>query len=277
MPLQGDLSEFSLSDIIQLVDLSKQTGAVHISGELEGKKIEGWIYFRNGVVISARFGRLLPQEALYTLFTLPSGSFIFEEAADLPPREINASNEMLIMEGIRRVDEWNSIKERIPPLDTVLGLAMTVDGRQPEVSLAPEEWRVLTLVDGRNTLAEIADRSGLGEFRTCQIIVQLLESNLIEKKEIHVGERLFDELGRIAMDNLGHSARVLLEDAFRRQGVDPKGDAEPAQVLAICSGFERSISLLVGPSRAKRLVEDMRTRARQIFGDGVWESGIQKK
>jgi hypothetical protein len=276
MPLQGDLKEFSLSDIIQLVDLSKQTGAVHISGELDGKKVEGWIYFRSGVVISARFGRLPPDEALYTLFTLPSGSFVFDEGVDLPSREINDSNEVLIMEGIRRVDEWNTIRDRTPPLDTVLGLAMTLNERRPEVSLAPEEWRILTLVDGRNTVAEIAERCGLGEFRTCQIIVRLLDAQLIEKKEIHVGERLFEELGRIAVDNLGHSARVLLEDAFRRQKVDPKGDALPAEVNAICSGFERSISLLVGPSRAKRLVEDMRSRARQIFGEGVWDAGIQE-
>ena len=276
MPLQGDLKEFSLSDIIQLVDLSKQTGAVHIAGELDEKKVEGWIYFRSGVVISARFGRLPPEEALYTLFTLPAGTFVFDEGVDLPPREINGSNEMLIMEGIRRVDEWTLIRDRTPPLDTVLGLAMTLNERRPEVSLAPEEWRILTLVDGRNTIAEISDRSGLGEFRTCQIIVRLLDALLIEKKEIHVGERLFEELGHIAVDNLGHSARVLLEDAFRRQKVDPKGDATPAQVNAICGGFERSISLLVGPSRAKRLVEDMRLRARQVFGESVWDAGIQE-
>jgi len=276
MPLQGDLSEFSLSDIIQLVDLSKQTGAVHIVGELDTRKVEGWIYFRSGVVISAQFGRLPPEEALYTLFTLPSGSFIFEEGADLPPREITGSNEMLIMEGIRRVDEWGAIRDRTPPPDTVLGLAMSLNERRPEISLAPEEWRILTLVDGRNTLAEIAERSGLGEFRTCQVIVRLLDAQLIEKKEVHVGERLFEELGRIAVDNLGHSARVLLEDAFRRQKVDTKGDATPAQVDAICGSFERSISLLVGPSRAKRLVEDMRLRARQIFGESVWDAGLQK-
>jgi hypothetical protein len=269
MPLQGDLTEFSLSDIIQLVDLSKQTGAVHIAGELDGKRVEGWIYFRSGIVISARFGRLPPEESLFTLFTLPSGSFIFEEEADLPPREINGSNEMLIMEGIRRVDEWAVIRDRTPPSDTVLGLAMTLNERRPEISLAPEEWRVLTLVDGRNTVAEIAERSGLGEFRTCQIIVRLLDAQLVEKKEIHVGERLFEELGRVAVDNLGHSARVLLE-------VDTKGDATPAQVDSICGGFERSISLLVGPSRAKRLVEDMRTRARQIFGESVWDAGIER-
>jgi len=274
MPLEGDLAEFSLSDIIQLVDLSKQTGAVHIVGEVDARKIEGWLYFRKGSVISARFGRLPPQEALFTLFTLPSGSFIFEEEADLPPREITGSNEMLIMEGIRRVDEWEAIRDRTPPLDTVLGLAMNIDERRPEVNLEPEEWRILTLVDGRNTIAEIAERSGLGEFRTCQVIVHLLDAQLIEKKEIHIGERLFEELGRIAVDNLGHSARVLLEDAFRRQKVEIKGDATPAQVNGICRGFERSISLLVGPSRAKRLVEEMRIRARKIFGESAWDAGV---
>ena len=275
MPLQGDLSEFNLADIIQLVDLSKQTGGAHIAGELGGKAVEGWIYFRNGQVISARLGRLPSQEALFTLFTLPAGRFSFEEGIDLPPRDINASNEMLIIDGIRRVDEWEAIRDRAPPVDTVLGLVTAADNRRDEISLEPEEWRVLTLVDGRNTVADIAERSGLGDFRTSQIIVHLLDAGLIEKKEVHVGERLFEELGRIAVDSLGHSARVLLEDAFHRQGLEPKGEATPAQVHDVCTGFERSISLLVGPSRARRLVEDMRLRARQVFGEGVWDAAVQ--
>lgn len=276
MPLQGDLSEFSLPDIIQLVDLSKQTGAVHIAGEMGGRKVEGWIYFRNGQVISARLGRLPPLEALYTLFTLPAGSFIFEEGVDLPPREITVSNEALIIEGIRRVDEWASLREKAPPPDAVFGLVAVAGERQAEIALEPEEWRILTLVDGRNTVADIAERSGLGEFRTCQILVHLLEAGLIEEREVHIGERLFEDLGRVAVENLGHSARVLLEDAFRRQGIDPRGGATPSQVQAACTGFERSIALLVGPSRARRLVEEMLLRARQIFGETAWDAAVRK-
>ncbi|MBN1485509.1 MAG: DUF4388 domain-containing protein [Chloroflexia bacterium] len=276
MPLEGDLSEFSLPDIIQLVDLSKQTGAVHIAGSMAGKAIEGWIYFRNGELISARFGRLPAEEALHALFTLPAGHFVFEEGVDLPPREIKASNEKLIIEGIRRVDEWEQLKEKAPALDVVLGLVSIPDERRKEISLEPEEWRVLTLIDGRNTIGEIAERSGLGEFRTTQIVLHLLETGLVEEKEVFVGQQLFEELGRIAVETLGHSATVLLEDAFRRQGVEPGEEATPQQVQLLCQGFERSISLLVGPSRARRLVDDMRTRAQQIFGVGVWESAVGK-
>jgi hypothetical protein len=219
-------------------------------------------------------GRLSSRESLYTLFTLPAGAFLFEEGVDLPPRDINDSNEKLIIEGIRRADEWADLREKAPALNTVLGLVTSPDGSQPEINLEPEEWRVLTLVDGRNTVAEIATRSGLGDFRTQRIIVDLLEAGLIEEKEIFVAELLFEELGRIAVDTLGHSARVLLEDAFKRQGVTPESDASPEQVQAVCQGFERSIALLVGPSRAERLVEDMRTRARQIIGESVWDTAV---
>jgi hypothetical protein len=104
--------------------------------------------------------------------------------------------------------------------------------------------------------------------------VHLLETGLVEEKEVLVGEVLFEELGRVAVETLGHSATVLLEDAFRRQGVEPGDEASPQQVVALCQNFERSISLLVGPSRARRLVADMRTRAQQIFGAGVWESAV---
>lgn len=276
MPLQGDLSEFSLSDIIQLVDLSKQTGGVRIVGNLKGKEIEGWIYFRNGQVISARLGRLPAEEALYALFALQSGSFVFEEGVDLPPREITASNEVLIMEGVRRVDEWGTFLEKAPALNAVVGLVAVPDERLQEIRLEPEEWRVLTLVDGRNTVAEIAERSGLGEIRTCQVIARLIEAGLVEEKEVRVGERVFQELGRIAVENLGHSARVLLEDAFRRQGIPAGSDATPQQVQAVCDAFERSIALLVGPSRARRLAEEMRTRARELYGEGAWDTAAKE-
>jgi len=53
MALEGDLSEFPLTDIIQLVDLAKQTGGVEIDGVRSGQHFNGWLYFRDGKIIGA--------------------------------------------------------------------------------------------------------------------------------------------------------------------------------------------------------------------------------
>jgi hypothetical protein len=41
------LSEFSLTDLIQLLQLSKKTGGVEIDGRRGAQKLAGWIFFRD--------------------------------------------------------------------------------------------------------------------------------------------------------------------------------------------------------------------------------------
>ena len=75
--LEGDLSEFPLTDIIQLVDLSKKTGAVELHGQRGAQQMDGHLYFRDGKIIGAEMTGLAPLEAVYTFFTFTSGPFRF--------------------------------------------------------------------------------------------------------------------------------------------------------------------------------------------------------
>ncbi len=179
--LAGDLSEFPLTDIIQLVDLSKQTGAVDFHGQRGGKNFDGRIYFRDGKIVGAEMEGQAPLEAVYTIFTLSSGAFNFvDKEIDQPT--ITTSNEVIIMEGIMRQDAWEKIQQSVPSLSMVPRLVPNPDTGTTEINLEAEEWRVLTMVNGKNTVGQIAQRSGLGEFRTCEIITELLSSGLIEER-----------------------------------------------------------------------------------------------
>lgn len=183
MALEGDLSEFPLTDIIQLVDLSKQTGGVHIRGQRAGQTIEGWLYFRDGKIIGAEMRDQQPLEAVYTFFTLSSGPFRFHDDVRLQTPTIAVSNEVIIMEGVMRQDAWANIQAQVPSLSMVPRLVPNPSMGTSEINLEAEEWRVLTMVNGKNSVAQIAQRSGLGEFRTCEIIAQMLQSGLIELRE----------------------------------------------------------------------------------------------
>lgn len=266
MALEGDLSEFPLTDIIQLVDLSKKTGGVHIRGERAGQTLEGWLYFRDGKIVGAEMPGQQPLEAVYTFFTLASGPFRFHDDARLAAPTITVSNEVIIMEGVMRQDAWASIQEQVPTLTMVPRLVPNPSTGTTEINLEAEEWRVLTMVNGKNSVAQIAQRSGLGEFRTCEIIAKLLASGLIERRDLAAGETLAPEFERIASSTLGAGASALLQEAYRQASVPDPARATGEQLLAVVDYFEATASRLVGPTRARQAAGQLRVRAQELLG-----------
>ncbi len=265
MALEGDLSEFHLTDIIQLVDLSKKTGAVFIQGRRGQQQLEGWLYFRDGKIIGAQLQNLPPLEAAYTFFTFTSGPFRFYDDVQIDVPTITQSNEMIIMEGIMRQDAWAKIQEYVPSLTMIPRLVPNPAATGSEINLEADEWRVLTMVNGKNTVAQIAQRSGLGELRTCEIIARLLASGLIEKREVDLSETLFPELERIVTAALGTSAQVLLRDAYGRAGIDDRETATQEQVQAALDVFERAAIRVFGLNRVRQPIADLRAHVQQVF------------
>ena len=51
------------------------------------------------------------------------------------------------------------------------------------MSLTRDEWRVLSCVDGRRSVSELARQLGEGEFRTCQVLHGLVTTGLLEVGE----------------------------------------------------------------------------------------------
>ncbi len=70
MALEGYLHEFSVPDLIQLVDLSKKTGMTHIQSQQGGEPVEGFLYFRDGRITGATLDEMEPLEAALTFFYL---------------------------------------------------------------------------------------------------------------------------------------------------------------------------------------------------------------
>jgi hypothetical protein len=121
------------------------------------------------------------------------------------------------------------------------------------------------MVNAKNTVGQIAQRSGLGEVRTCEIIAQLLASGLIQKREIDLAELLFPELERIATNALGSSARMLLHDSYGRAGIQSQSTATSEQVMSALSAFEDAAARAFGQSRVGRAMADLRAYAQQVF------------
>lgn len=124
------------------------------------------------------------EEAVYGLFGWSEGEFRFEQnqrpdpASPTIPSPISVDH--LIMEGVRRIDEWGRIRDRIPSTDLVVRFLDQPGVRVRGVKLSAEEWRVFARINGRDTLAEIAQKTNLSEFDVCRIVYGFLTAGLAE-------------------------------------------------------------------------------------------------
>lgn len=124
------------------------------------------------------------EDSVYSLFGWAEGEFRFEQNQrpewDAPILLAPLQVENLIMEGVRRIDEWGRIKDRIPSTDMIVRFIEQPGEKAKGVNLAPEEWRVFARINGKHTLAEIAQKTGLSEFDVCRIVYGFLTAGLVE-------------------------------------------------------------------------------------------------
>jgi hypothetical protein len=169
------------------------------------------------------------------------------------------------MEGIMRQEAWSKIQDHVPSLTMVPQLVTNPSSTGSEINLEADEWRVLTMVNAKNTVSQIAQRSGLGEVRTCEIIAQLLSSGLIQKREVNLAESLFPELDRMVLDALGASAQTLLHDTYGRVGIHDQASVTQDQLMSALVVFEGVAARTFGQDRAHQLLAGLRSHIQQVF------------
>lgn len=141
------------------------------------------------------------EESVYSLFGWPDGEFRFEQnqrpASDAPIVPVPISVENIIMEGVRRIDEWGRIKDRISSTDLVVRFVEQSGEKAKGVNLSAQEWRVFARINGKQTLSEIAQKTNLGEFEVCRIVYGFLTAGLVELQKrprpVAAGERATQE------------------------------------------------------------------------------------
>ncbi|OGT96014.1 MAG: hypothetical protein A3I79_04315, partial [Gemmatimonadetes bacterium RIFCSPLOWO2_02_FULL_71_11] len=129
-----------------------------------------------------RYMRVQIEEAVYYLFTWSSGTFSFE--SDVRPDEqdfiVRISPESLLLEGARRVDEWSLIEKKVPSFDLIF---VVEHGRlsQSDVTLTPEQQRIVPLLDGGRDVARVIEDSGLLEFEVGKALYGLIAAGFARR------------------------------------------------------------------------------------------------
>src|SRR4028118_322704 len=127
------------------------------------------IYFRDGKVVDAELGRLRGEEAVYRSLIWSAGHFEVDFSPVSHEDIIPTTTQGLLMEGMRRVDEWGRLLEQLPPLTTVFEIEH--EALVERLNEIPDELNgILRLFDGRRALLDVIDESPFEDLSTLSTI-----------------------------------------------------------------------------------------------------------
>jgi hypothetical protein len=233
MALKGDLRDFPITSLFNLVNLASKTGMLVV----QGRNKPANVYFREGKLIQAVIGsqpedlatlllrasKISTDQAnsvrqrartqtdkelgllligagycsqrdivqavkahildnVYPLFAWAEGSFYFEPGI-VPPEDqvtITLNLENIIIEGTRTIKEWERLKDDLPTLDVALMFVAKPTTNMKEVQLTVEEWRVLSYVNPKNSVRQIAKACGMDDFQIRKTVYRLLQAGLVQ-------------------------------------------------------------------------------------------------
>jgi Domain of unknown function (DUF4388)/Tetratricopeptide repeat len=149
----------------------------------------GEIMLEQGTITSKeleRSVRLHIEEVVFELMSWREGYFSFEERAidDAPgDASVRISTESLLMEGARRIDEWARIEAKVPHVGVVPVLAPLRADHPSLLDLLPNEWEVLSEIDGAKDLREIALGLGQSDFDIAKVVYGMVTTGVIELRD----------------------------------------------------------------------------------------------
>jgi hypothetical protein len=234
MALKGNLRDFGATQLLNLINLARKTGALTI----QTQKVKAQMFFREGKLIYAvrqepgnghlvtmlqKIGRLSSEQAkaiqarpeakddkelarllmragyvsrgdivqgvkthvldiVYRLFTWLDGTFLFNPNVLPSDDKITVTIDLdnVIMEGSRRIKEWERLQDELPDLDMALKFTDNPSARLRNISLSVEEWRVISFINPRNTIRQIAQSNNMTDFQIRKVVYGMLQAGLVE-------------------------------------------------------------------------------------------------
>ena len=233
MALKGNLRDFSLVQLLNLVSVARKTGTLIVDKASE----QIYISFREGKLAYARNGtdgsalttvlyrakklsaaqvraineqankmtdkelglllinaNVLTQQDILSslqayylnmvnrLFTWGEGRFRFESEL-LPPTDritVRINLENLIIEGTRKMREVEQLQDEIPSLDMALKFSDRPGVNLKNLSLSIDEWKVISFVNPKNKIHQIARMTHKNDHEIRKIIYGFIQAGLVE-------------------------------------------------------------------------------------------------
>jgi hypothetical protein len=143
---------------------------------------QGAVLVNKGVVTEDQLNRALTRqinEIFFSLMVWQEGTFEFieGEAPGADVFRVNTTVSSLIMEGTRQLDEWSLVQKVFPSMDVVVSMAFKAGGG--DVHLQPDEWEIITIIDGKRSIREICAMSSASNFEVCKRLLTLHHAGLL--------------------------------------------------------------------------------------------------
>jgi hypothetical protein len=250
MPLQGNIRDFTTTQLLNLINLARKTGTLTIFESVKtcekdamgkdkmtpgaerakvsfnaGKLIFASLDSQDGNLVSVlnKAGKLTDEQAriireraknttdkalamllinanyvtqndivssikqhtldvIYNLLTWGDGPFRFDDGkmpnADRILVPIDLEN--VIIEGSRRIKEAERLNEHLPNLDFALKFPENPKEKFKGVHLSVEEWRVVSFVNPKNSIRQIARHNNMSDIEIRRIVYGLEQAGQVE-------------------------------------------------------------------------------------------------
>lgn len=170
----GSLSEMSLVDLLQTLEVGNKTAVIR----LRHASREGMVFITDGQVVDALLDDLETRRALLRMFTWREGSFQVEIRAHERSRAFTLATRDLISEGMTRLYRWEQLSNQLPPLQSVVN----VNGEAGKAKLTDEENSLLQLVrkNGSQRIIDLVEESQYDDLRALTVIKNLYERHVLK-------------------------------------------------------------------------------------------------
>lgn len=233
MALKGNLRDFSLTQLLNLIHLAKKSGTLFI----EDSHAKTWLAFREGKLAYGKYGDednslaailynarkinanqfraikergnsmndkelglllvnagyVSQQEVLASLqeyitnivqrlYSWVEGVFYFD-IEKMPPQDkinLRINLENLIIEGARRLKEVETLQDEIPSLDIALKFRERPETDVRNLRLSKEEWRVVSFINPKNSLKQIAQALKMNDIEIRRVAYGLVQAGVVE-------------------------------------------------------------------------------------------------
>ncbi len=192
---EGEIQLLSSSRRMKLGELLIATGKITeedldlaLKLQKQNRKKLGEILVEEGFCAEEDVARIVKfqiEEEIYDLFLWKKAEFEF--IADHLPEDmkrdtanlmrLNLNTNSLIMEALRRLDEWEVVKQAVPSTKEIF---IIVDERKLEAIDLPERLKnEIHLIDGKTNVEGLAEKTMISEFELCKLLAELVHQGAI--------------------------------------------------------------------------------------------------
>jgi hypothetical protein len=218
-------------------------------------------------------GRLRGDSAVYAMAIWSQGSFAFNPGEESDQQTIHVSNASLMMEAARRLDEWRVLSRKIPSLDLVPYFTSREHGAD-QVTLSPQEWILVTRIDGEQSIEGIANDLRWAPFDVSKLLFGMITTGLVALgnpgEPAESGKRweagpspvtllgLAEKIRSVALDVVGSGGERTIEKQYNSaRTLIERGEGFQA-IREMVEQHTKAISLLKGSDTAAMFDEQVR-------------------